>query len=75
MISVNADFGKKIVSIHTIGVLGSEVWGFALRATTPQAGFNASGIEVRGALRFRFEAKKNRTIFASNLKPLSSKQP
>jgi hypothetical protein len=27
MISVNADFGKKIVSIHTIGVLGSEVLG------------------------------------------------
>ena len=28
--------------------------------------------EVRGALRFRLEAKKNRTIFTSNLQPQAS---
>jgi hypothetical protein len=31
-----------------------------------------AGLEVRGALRFRLEAKKKRTIFASNLRPRTS---
>jgi len=37
-------------------------------------GFKGSrqGFEVRGALRFRFEAKKDRTILASSLIPHTS---
>jgi hypothetical protein len=52
--------------MHIIWVQGS---GFKVRGSR-------QGFEVRGALRFRFEAKKkDRTILASNLIPLSSKQP
>jgi hypothetical protein len=62
--------------VYVISLISDE-YGLYFISKSGVQGFKVSrqGFAVRGALRFRFEAKKDRTILASNLRPLSSKQP